>query len=50
MIVIVENVTANNEDGSEDAVVKAVKGIERDITELLRCASHNLYHETILDR
>ena len=50
MVVIVDNVTSKNEEGSEEVVVKAAKGIERDITELLRCASHNFYNETILDR
>ena len=38
MIVIVENVTVKYEEGSE-VVVKAVEGIEKDVKELLRCAS-----------
>jgi hypothetical protein len=41
MVVIVENVTAKNEEGSEEVVVKAAKAIERDIEGLLRCASCN---------
>jgi len=35
MVVIVDNVTSKKE-GGEEAVVKAAKGIERDIQELLR--------------
>ena len=41
MVVIVDNITAKNEDGSEEVVVKAAKAIERDIEGLLRCASCN---------
>jgi hypothetical protein len=37
MIVIVDNITVNHEEGSE-MVVKAVEGIEKDVKELLRCA------------
>ena len=37
MIVIVDHVTAKNEEGNKEAVVKAAKGIERDVKELLRC-------------
>ena len=37
MIVILHHVTPNNEEGGEEAVVKAVKDIEEDIKELLRC-------------
>ena len=37
MLVIVAHVTAKNEDGSKEAVVKIAKGIEQDIKELLRC-------------
>ena len=39
MVVIVDNVTSNNENGSDDTdqvIVKAAKGIERDIKDLLR--------------
>ena len=38
MVVIVDNVTSKNENGSDDseAIVKAAKGIERDIEDLLR--------------
>ena len=35
MVVIVDNVTSKNE-GSNEAIVKAAKSIERDIEELLR--------------
>jgi hypothetical protein len=38
VIVIVDRVTDKNEEGSKDAVVKAVKCIEEDIKELLRYA------------
>jgi len=41
MIVIVDNVTVKYEEGSE-AVVKAVEGIEKDVKDLLRCASYLL--------
>jgi hypothetical protein len=37
MIVIVDHVTAKNEEGSKEAVVQAVRGIEADIKELLGC-------------
>lgn len=45
MVVIVDNVTAKNEEGSDEMIVKATKGIERDIKDLLRCVqtSYNLY-------
>ena len=36
MVVIVDNVTSNNEEGSDEVIVKAAKGIERDIKDLLR--------------
>jgi hypothetical protein len=36
MVVIVDNVTSKNEEGSDEAIVKAAKGIERDIKDLLR--------------
>lgn len=38
MVVIVDNVTAKNEEGSDEVIVKAAKSIERDIKELLWCA------------
>ena len=41
MIVIVDNVTVKHEEGSE-VVVKAVKGIEKDVKDLLRCALNTL--------
>ena len=34
--VIAETFTPNDENGSEEVIVKAAKGIERDIKELLR--------------
>jgi len=37
MIVILHRVTPKNEDGSEEAVVTTVKGIEEDIKALVRC-------------
>ena len=39
MVVIVDNVTSKNETGCDDndeVIVKAAKGIERDIKDLLR--------------
>jgi len=41
MVVIVDNVTAKNEEGSEEVVLKAAKAIERNIEGLLRWASCN---------
>ena len=38
MVVIVDNVTFKNEDGSDEAIVKAAKRIEQDIKDLLRYA------------
>ena len=38
MVVIVDNVTSKNEDGSDEVIVKAAKSIERDIKDLLRYA------------
>ena len=35
-MVILETFTPNNENGSEEVIVKAAKGIERDIRDLLR--------------
>ena len=35
MVVIVDNVTSKNEEGSDEVIVKAAKGIERDIKDLL---------------
>ena len=37
-MVIVDNVTSKNEDGSDEVIVKAAKSIERDIKDLLRYA------------
>jgi hypothetical protein len=37
MIDIMYHVMPENEEGSDEAVVKAVKGIEDDIKRLLRC-------------
>ena len=34
-MVIVDNVTSKNEEGTDDVIVKAAKGIERDIKDLL---------------
>jgi hypothetical protein len=39
MIILVDNVTLNCDEGNE-VVVKTVKGIEKDITELLKCVSY----------
>ena len=36
MVVIVDIVTSGNENGSDEVIVKAAKGIERDIKNLLR--------------
>ena len=36
MVVIVVNVTSENEEGSGEVIVKAAKSIERDIKDLLR--------------
>jgi hypothetical protein len=36
MVVIVEIVTSKNENSSDEVIVKAAKGIERDIKDLLR--------------
>ena len=36
MVVIVNNVTSKNEGGTNEVVVMAAKGIERDIKDLLR--------------
>ena len=38
MVVIIDNVTSKNEEGSDEVIVKAAKGIEWDIKELLRYA------------
>jgi hypothetical protein len=40
MVVIVDHVTAMNEDGSKERFVEAVKHIEKDIEALLRCAPY----------
>ena len=36
MVVIVDIVTSKNESGNDEVIVKAAKGIERDIKDLLR--------------
>jgi hypothetical protein len=36
MVVIVDIVTSKDENGSDEVIVKAAKGIERDIKDLLR--------------
>jgi hypothetical protein len=36
MVVIVENVTSKNEEGSDEVIVEAANGIERDIKDLRR--------------
>ena len=41
MVVIVDHVTTTDEEVSSAAVVKAARGIEKDITELLRYANMN---------
>ena len=41
MVVIVDNVTPKNAEGDDDSdevIVKAAEGIERDINDLLMCA------------
>ena len=35
-VVIVETFTPNNENGNDEVIVKAAKGIERDIKDLFR--------------
>ena len=47
MVVIVDNVTSKNEEGSDEVIVKAAKAIERDIKDLLRYAQAS--NETIID-
>ena len=49
MVVIVDNVTAKIEEGSDEVIVKAVKSIERDINDLLRFAQACSGYETIID-
>ena len=48
----VDNVTAKNEEGGDEVIVKTAKGIEQDIMDLLRWAhsqvSNNFYFETTL--
>jgi hypothetical protein len=36
MVAIIDIVTSKNESGSDEIMVKAAKGIERDIKDLLR--------------
>ena len=43
MVVIVDNVTSKNEEGSDEAIVKAAKGIEGDIKDLLRYVQASLF-------
>ena len=38
MVVIVDNVTPRNEEGSDEVIVKVAKGMEQDIKDLLRYA------------
>ena len=38
MVVIVDNVTSKNEEGIDELIFKAAKGIERDIKDLRRYA------------
>jgi hypothetical protein len=40
-IVVVDNVAVKDEEGSEVAV-KAVESLEKDVKDLLRCASYTL--------
>ena len=50
MLVIVDNVTSKNEEASDEVIVKAAKGIERDINDLLRYTLvPKLYYKTIID-
>jgi hypothetical protein len=47
MVVIVDNVTARNEEGGDEVIVKIAKGIEWDIKNLLRCSGfQSFYSET----
>jgi hypothetical protein len=43
MIVIVDNVTAKNEEGGDEMIVETAKGIEQDIKELLRCSGFQFF-------
>ena len=45
MVIIVDNVAARNEEGSDEAIVKAAKGIEQDVEEL-RSGFYKLHYET----
>ena len=49
MIIIVHRVTPKNEEGSEETIVKTVKGIEEDIKTLVRCGLLRLWSETVAD-
>ena len=50
MVVVVDNVTSKNEEGTDEVIMKAAKGIERDIEELLRYVQlPNSYYFTIID-
>jgi len=48
MIVILHRVTPRSEEGSKEAVMKAVKGIKEDIKELVRCGPY-MWSETVAD-
>jgi hypothetical protein len=50
MVVIVDNVTSKNEEGSlsNDVIVKASKGIERDIKDLLGYAQTSYFDHRLL--
>ena len=44
MVVIVDNVTAKNEEDGDEVIVKTAKGIEPDIKNLLRCSGFQKSH------
>ena len=48
-VVIVETFKPNNENGSDEVIVKAAKGIERDIKDLLRYKAQIFKLRTIVD-
>ena len=49
MIVIVDHVTLNDEEGSKETVVKTAEGIQQDIKELLRCGLRMVVSYTASD-
>ena len=49
MIVIVDNVTAKNEESGNEIIVKTAKGIERDIKDLLRCSDFQFFKKIDID-